>query len=106
MADVVKTCLRELSDLRALAVRGAGPLRRVVGSTIGVLWESAGLVCNVAELGLSLVLDTRKTAPGKIAARNPAPGNAAPKRAPAPGASNVIPFPSARNIRRQTASRG
>jgi len=84
----------------------AGMLGPVIRSAVGVVRESAGLVCNVAELGLSLVLDTRKTAPGKIAARNPAPGNAAPKRAPAPGASNVIPFPSARNIRRQTASRG
>jgi hypothetical protein len=63
MADVVKTCLRELSDLRALAVRGAGPLRRVVGSTIGVLWESAGLVCNVAGLGIALVSDPRQAAP-------------------------------------------
>jgi hypothetical protein len=42
MADVVKACGLKVSDLRARAVRGAGPLGPVVGSTIGVLWESAG----------------------------------------------------------------
>jgi hypothetical protein len=82
----------------------AGMLAPVIRSAVGVVRESAGLVCNVAELGLSLVLDTRKTAPTK--APTTAPGRVASR--PVHGPSNVIPFPTpaARGISRPVMKRG
>jgi hypothetical protein len=89
MADAVKTSALQLSDLRDRVSRGAGPFGPVVGSAIGILWESAGLVCNVAGLGITLVSDPRQAAP-----KTPAP-----KQLPAPGASNVVPFPARRGTK-------
>lgn len=82
----------------------AGMLGPVIRSAVGVVRESAGLVYNVAELGLSLVLDTRKIAPGKTPTN--IPSKTAPRRLDAPGASNVIPFSAARKIGRPIMNRG
>ena len=94
MADTVFES--KISSLRGLASRGAGPLGPVVSSTIGMLWESAGLVCNVAGLGIALVSDTGQAAPKKAAAT----------RLPAARASNVIPFPARRGTKPIATSRG
>jgi len=73
----------------------AGMLGPVVRSAVGVVRESVGLVCNVAELGVSLVLDTSKIAPNNTPAKAPSTtqGKTAPRRVDARGAANVIPFP-------------
>jgi hypothetical protein len=90
MADAVKTF-----DLRDRVSRRAGRFGPVVGSALGVLWESAGLVWNVAGLGIALVSDTRQAAPKKPA----------PKRLPAPGASNVVPFPATQGTKPAATNR-
>lgn len=95
MTDAVKISTLKYSDRHGASVFGP-----VIRSAVGVVRESAGLVCNVAELGLSLVLDTRQIAP-----RKPASSNTTPSRAPS-SASNVIPFPSIRLVCRQTMQRG
>ena len=95
MADAVKNSGLKLSNLRDRASRGAGPFGPVVGSTIGILWEGAGLVCNLAGLGIALVSDTKQTAPKKPAL----------KPLPAPGASNVIRFPARRITKPAATSR-
>jgi hypothetical protein len=92
----VKSFESKLSGLRARASRGAGPLGPVVGSTIGILWESAGLVCNVAGLGIALVSDTGHAAPKK----------AEPQRPTAPAAGNVIPFPAKQRTKPASTNRG
>jgi hypothetical protein len=96
----------KISALKHSDRHGAGVFGPVIRSAVGAVRESAGLVYNVAEFGLSLVLDTRKIAPAKIAAASTAQGNATPRRTPVPSANNVIPFPSARNVSRQRMSRG
>ena len=93
MADTVFES--KLSTLRVRASHGAGPLGPVVSSAIGILWESAGLVCNVAGLGIALVSDTRQPASKKLA----------PVRLPAPRASNIIPFPARRSTKAIITSR-
>ena len=99
MTDAVKISAVKNSDRH-----GAGVLGPVIRSAVGVVRESAGLVYNVAELGLSLVLDTRKIAPGKTPTN--IPSKTAPRRLDAPGASNVIPFSAARKIGRPIMNRG
>ena len=93
MADTVFES--KISGLRARASRGAGPFGPVVSSAISILWESAGLVCNVAGLGIELVSDTRQPASKKLA----------PVRLPAPCPSNVIPFPARRSTKAIITSR-
>ena len=82
----------ESSDPRtgASLVRSSGiapadvALQPVLRSALGVMRESAGLVCHVAALGVALVWQPKR----------PRPGNAtAPPR---PGGQNIIPFPSNR----------
>jgi hypothetical protein len=73
---------------------GAGAIYCAFGpamqSAIGVVRESAGLVRNVAGLGIAVVLDTNKAAPMRLPAAKPLP---------AANATNVIRFPATRNIR-------
>ncbi|WP_426437816.1 hypothetical protein [Bradyrhizobium genosp. P] len=67
-----------------------GPLDAVIRSAVAVVRESAGLLCHVAELGIVLVLDAGSTAPARRAlAESP----------PAPGAANIIRFPTRRNTK-------
>jgi hypothetical protein len=95
MTDAIK-----ISTLKNSDRHGAGMLGPVIWSAVGVVRESAGLVCNVAELGLALVLDTRKIAASSTPTNTP--GKTAPRRLDAHRASNVIPFPvpAARRISR------
>ena len=57
-------------------------LAPVVANALGIVHESAGLVCNIAALGIALVTGPQK---------------AAPRRAIVPMAANVIPFPGTRS---------
>jgi hypothetical protein len=79
------------SNRHGRASHGASVLGPVIRSAVGVVRESAGLICNVAGLGIALVMDTRTTAPNKAAAAT---------QTAAPRATNVILFPRTRNANR------
>jgi hypothetical protein len=65
-------------------------LEPIIGSAVGIVRESAGLVCNIAALGLALVVGPQK---------------ATPRRAIVPMAANVIPFPATRNRKSSARNR-
>ncbi|NEU97158.1 hypothetical protein [Bradyrhizobium uaiense] len=70
------------------AVAAHGPLGPVLESLAGILRESAGLVRNVAGLGIVLVLDT--TPPKRRPVARPLP---------APDTTNIIRFPAHRSAK-------
>jgi hypothetical protein len=65
-------------------------LEPIIGSAVGIARESAGLVCNIAALGIALVVGPQK---------------ATPRRATAPMAANVILFPAARSRKSSVRNR-
>jgi hypothetical protein len=64
----------------------------VMQSAIGVVRESAGLVRNVAGLGIAVVLDTNEAAPKRLPDAKPLP---------AANGTNVIRFPVNARLRNQ-----
>ena len=69
---------------------GDGALEPVIQSALGIVRESAGLLCHIAGLGFALVWDP------KISRPKCSVGQA---RSAGPMSANVIPFPSTRNVK-------
>ena len=76
---------RGAASAKGESVAAHDPLELIVDHAVGIVRESAGLVGNVAGLGLGLFFKAKKAAPPRYAAPKP---------------TNVIPFPTTRSSNR------
>lgn len=77
--------VRRRDKSRLIDIAQARALEPVFQSAVGIVRESAGLLCHIAGLGIALMSDPKVSRP-KYATEE--------ARSPAPTSANVIPFPS------------